>query len=232
MDATPGCTGLPILLLHNVDPAWAPADAREALRQAEEMEAALRAQGHSVAAVPVRDPDLASHLRRHDPAEWVVLNNCEELPGVPRSDSQVAETLESMGFAYAGSAPRALALSWDKPHVKRLLDRSGLPTPRWRVYESPEVDGWSCFPAIVKPALEHCSYGVTSEAVVLTPAELRARVAYVLEAFRQPALVEDFIDGRELHVSLWGDGAIEMLPPAEIDFSAFSDLHDHLCTFD
>lgn len=128
--------------------------------------------------------------------------------------------------------PPALTLSWDKRRVKRLLERSGLPTPRWRVYDRAEPDGWSCFPAIVKPALEHCSVGVTSEAVVLTPDELRARIAYVLEAFGQPALVEDFVDGRELHVSLWGNGTVEMLPPAEMDFSAFADVRDRLCTYD
>jgi D-alanine-D-alanine ligase len=46
------------------------------------------------------------------------------------------------------------------------------------------------------------------------------------------ALVEDFIDGREFHVSLWGNGRVEMLPPAEMDFSAFSDVHDRICTYE
>jgi D-alanine-D-alanine ligase len=48
----------------------------------------------------------------------------------------------------------------------------------------------------------------------------------------QPAIVEDFIDGREFHVSMWGNGRVSMLPPAEMDFSAFSDVHDRLCTYD
>ncbi len=47
-----------------------------------------------------------------------------------------------------------------------------------------------------------------------------------------PALVEDFVDGREFHVSLWGNGRVEMLPPAEMDFSALNDVHDRLCSFD
>ena len=96
-----------------------------------------------------------------------------------------------------------------------------------------EIDDWSCYPAIVKPAGEHCSLGVDEGAVVLGPQELRARVSYVLDAFHQPALVEDFIDGREFHVSLLGgDGQCTMLPPAEMDFSAFRDVRDRLCTFD
>ena len=65
----------------------------------------------------------------------------------------------------------------------------------------------------------------------MTPGELRRRIAYVLDEFHQPALVEDFIDGREFHVSLWGNGAIQMLPPAEMDFAAFADVHERLCTY-
>lgn len=232
MQATRDQAAPPVLFLHNVDPAWPRTDIDEALRQAAEIEAGLLAQGHPVTSIALCDASLLAQLRLHDPREWVVFNWCEEIPGLPHSDTQVAEALERLGFTYTGSASATLALSWDKRRVKRLLDRSGLPTPRWRVYHAPDPDGWSCFPAIVKPALEHCSYGVTSEAVVLTPAELQARIAYVLDTFHQPALVEDFIDGRELHVSLWGNGDVQMLPPAEMDFAAFADLHDRLCTFD
>jgi D-alanine-D-alanine ligase len=120
----------------------------------------------------------------------------------------------------------------DKGVVKHQLKRYGFTTPRWRLYTSPACDDWQCFPAIVKPSRVHCSFGVTSEAVVLTPAELRRRIAYVLDEFHQPALVEDFIDGREFHVSLWGNGTVQMLPPAEMDFSAFDNVRDRLCTFE
>ena len=68
--------------------------------------------------------------------------------------------------------------------------------------------------------------------MVLDEKALQARVAYVRESFDQPALVEEFIDGREFHMTLWGNGRIHMLPPAEMDFSAFIDVRDRLCTFD
>jgi D-alanine-D-alanine ligase len=80
-----------------------------------------------------------------------------------------------------------------------------------------------------------CSYGITSASVVETPNELAERMAGVTEQFHQPALVEDFIDGREFHVSLWGNwsnGGVQMLPPAEMDFSAFQSVRDRLCTYD
>jgi D-alanine-D-alanine ligase len=85
---------------------------------------------------------------------------------------------------------------------------------------------------MVKPAQEHCSLGVTTAAVVRDAGELRARIACILDAFRQPALVEDFIDGREFHVSLWGNAEVRMLPVAEMDFSRFDDVRDRLCTYE
>jgi D-alanine-D-alanine ligase len=84
----------------------------------------------------------------------------------------------------------------------------------------------------VKPSREHCSHGVTTDAVVTSPRELEDRIGYILDTFRQPALVEDFIDGREFHVSLWGNGSVRLLPPAEMDFTLFADVRDRLCTYD
>lgn len=196
------------------------------------LEKAIRAEGHPVTNVPVYDSNLVSRLKEYHPDRYIVLNWCEEIPGIPFSEAMVAETLESLGFVYTGSDARVLALSWDKGRVKRSLRDSGVPTPAWRLYHDLETDGWNTFPAIVKPAGEHASLGVSREAVALNPEKLRARIAYVLETFRQPALVEDFIDGREFHVSLWGNHSVEMLPPAEMDFSAFKDVQDRLCTFD
>ncbi len=232
MSAEDTPTGLPVLLLHNLDPTWAPSDIDEVLQEVNRLEAALRSQGHPITSVAVQDANLADRLRSYHPHDYVVLNWCEELAGLPRSDALVAEILEQHHFTYTGSTPEVLALSWDKPRAKQLLADRGVPTPRWQVFHTPAADGWDCFPAIVKPAREHCSLGVTAEAVVLNRRELEDRVAHVLEAFGQPALVEDFIDGREFHVSLWGDGCPRMLPPAEMDFTAFSDVRDRLCTYD
>lgn len=232
MPAPESARDLPILLLHDVDPTLLPLDLNEVLADVNALESALREQGHLVTNVPVRYADLAAYLRGFAPDEYLVFNWCESLPGVPHSEALVAQTLERKGYTYTGSPPDVLALSWDKPRVKMLLGAAGVPTPMWRVFQSDRPEGWHCFPAIVKPAREHCSLGVTTAAVVLNAEELRDRIAYVLDTFHQPALVEDFIDGRELHVSLWNNSHIAMLPPAEMDFSKFTDIHDRLCSYD
>jgi D-alanine-D-alanine ligase len=232
MTLTGDRTDLPVLMLYNLDRTWAAHEIEEAIAESDHLQAALQEVGHPVTSVVIYDTDLVTPLRPYSHDEYIILNWCEGLPGLPHSYALVARTLEELNFVYTGSPPEVLALSEDKREVKALLDARSVPTPQWRIYESAQPNGWGRFPAIVKPAQEHCSLGITSEAVVMTPGELHNRIAYVLDAFHQPVLVEDFVDGREFHVWLWGNGTIEMLPPVEMDFSAFGDLHDRLCTYD
>jgi len=225
-------TDLPILLLHNVDLAWSEPEIAEVRRSATELLTAVEELGHPVASLPVSDPELSVLLSQFDPADYVVLNWCESLPGITHSDFRVAQTLEASGFTFTGASAEALAFSWDKPRVKERLSSLGIATPLWRVYARPEKNGWNCFPAIVKPSLEHSSIGISTESVVLTPSEMQLRIEYVLDTYGQPALVEDFIDGREFYVPVLGDGNPVMLPPVEMDYASFDDVHERLCTFD
>jgi D-alanine-D-alanine ligase len=225
-------TDLPVLLVHNIDPRWGAKDREESRVAAEALDAALRAEGHPVTTVKVAKADLESLLQPHDPDDFVVFNWCEELPGMPRSEPLVPGIYERLGFTYTGATGAALALAWDKPRVKRLLERQRVPTPRGCVLHSPEPGDWDCYPAIVKLAEQHCSLGVSSDSVVLDADALRARVAHMLAEYGGPILVEEFIDGREFHVTVWGDGTLHMMPPAEMTFVAFDDVRDRLCTYD
>ncbi len=224
-------TDVPVILLYNLDRTWLPQEIAESQREAAKLEIGLREQGHPVTPVTIYDPDLRTPLSNFEPAGHVILNWCEGVPGIAWSDALVAETLEQLNFAYTGAPPGVLRLAQDKGLVQQLLDRSHVPTPRWKLYASSACEDWDRFPAIVKPSQQHCSFGVTSDAVVLTREALRRRIDYVLAEFREAALVEEFIDGREFHISLWGNGTIQMLPPAEMDFAAFDDVRDRLCTF-
>jgi D-alanine-D-alanine ligase len=225
-------TDLAVLLLHNLDPDWESAEIADVTKEVAAMKSALQKEGHRVVELPVTGRDLSALLAPFDPSDYVVFNWCEELPGVAHSEVQVAEILEAQRFTFTGSTAPVLSLSWDKAAVKALLQQAGIATPNWRIFSSSKSADWKNYPAIVKPAFEHCSNGITSESIVVNGQELCARIDYVLEHFRQPALVEDFIDGREFHVTLWGNGHITMLPPAEMDFSALDSLRDRLCTFD
>jgi D-alanine-D-alanine ligase len=225
-------TDLPVLLLYNINHQWSSEEIEESQSIARTFYEALQSEGHPVRVICLEDQNLESLLSEYQPDDYIVFNWCEELPGIPRSYSRAAQALEGMGFTYTGADSQALALSQDKRLVKQQLDKCGVTTPRWRIYNKPMSNGWKHFPAIVKPAFEHCSYGVTRDAVVWTPEELSQRVSYAIKTFNQPALVEEFIDGRELHVTVVGNGVLHVLPPAEMDFSAFEDVKDRLCSYD
>jgi D-alanine-D-alanine ligase len=222
----------PVLLIYDVDPTWSELEQEEARRACRRLGYAMRRWGHSVRFLPVTAPDLPSILAAYDPRDVIVFNWCEGLPGLERSEAWVAETLERLRFTYTGASSDVLKRCYDKPQVKRTLQSQGVPTPKWKLFQSPTEGGWNCFPAIVKPACEHCSFGIDSGAVVVDPTQLSQRVSYVLDTFQQPAIVEDFVDGREFHVPIWGNDQLEMLPPVEIDFSALDNLCDRLCSYD
>jgi D-alanine-D-alanine ligase len=225
-------TELPILMLSNADHQWSLEDIRESIQLTENFVSALKDIGHPVSRVYVETNNLSDLLSSYDPDEVIIFNWCEELPGIPHSGALAAQALEQHGFTYTGADSCALTLGQDKIRVKRRLNNCGITTPTWQVFtEAPQID-WSRFPAIVKPAHEHCSLGITREAVVQSTPELLRRVGYVLEELQQPAIVEDFIDGREFHVGVIGNDALRMLPPAEIDYTAFDDIHDRLCTYE
>ena len=225
-------TDLPVLLLYNINPSWPQQDIQDCRNAVRLLMDSLTEIGHSIQEVCVQSPDLEMYLEGVNPNEYLIFNWCEELPGIPRSASLVARALDRMGFTYTGTGADALAFSQDKRQVKSSLRCQGIPTPRWQIAATPISDGWDCYPAIVKPAFEHCSFGVTRDAVVLSPAELAERTHYVLETFQQPALIEEFLDGREFHVTVLGNGKLHVLPPAEMDFSAFKYIKDRLCTYE
>jgi D-alanine-D-alanine ligase len=228
----PAPKDLPVLLLYNIDPAWQPGEQDETVAATQELIEALRHVGHPVTPVQVNDYDLRRFLAPYDPARFVVLNWCEAVPGIARSEALVAEILEEMGFSYSGSPPPVLRLSGDKEKVKDVLLQAGVPAPRGCICPSAQHVPWDRFPAIVKPVLEHCSIGITPEAVVLDENAMLERIEFVTRTYQQPALVEDFIDGREFRVTLWGSEEVEMLPPVEMEFSAFSDPRERLCSWD
>jgi D-alanine-D-alanine ligase len=225
-------TDLPVLLFNNLDWSWPQADIDMCLQLSDMMTEAMQAAGHPVIRARLEDDNLASLLGQFDPSELIVFNWCEEVPGIPRSSWMVAQELERQGFTYTGADYPALVLSQDKTQIQQRLRDACIATPIWRIYLSTDSVDWDLYPAIVKPAYEHYSLGISRESVVQTRGELLERMSYIFTNHQQPALVEEFIDGREFHVGVIGNGKLQMLPPAEIDFSVFDDIHDRLCTYE
>src|SRR5690606_38893878 len=120
--------------------------------------------------------------------------------------------LDLLGVAYTGNPPLTLSLCQNKYRTKLLLDAAGLPTsPYFLVEQEPVPDDHELeFPLIVKPALEDASGGIEAASVVHDQAALEARVRQVLKEFGMPALVEEYVDGREIHAAILGNDPPEV----------------------
>jgi D-alanine-D-alanine ligase len=169
----------------------------EVIETAQEIASILDAE---LVAVTDIAPALES-LRAFD----VVVDLCEGVAGNPRFEMHFALALEMLGIAHTSCDPIAVGVCTDKLLVKKLLLTAGLPVP-----------GSTTFPLIVKPSLEDAGIGIDAASVVYTNEELDARIRHVETTYSQPALVEEFIDGRELNQSIYlGRG----LPPGEVLFA-------------
>ena len=129
--------------------------------------------------------------------------------------THIPSMLEMLGLPYVGSSPSGHALALDKVLTKIIWKNNGLPTPEFWVFSSPDEDLSNVkYPVIIKPKMESVSFGLK---VVYHEDELRDAVKFVIEEFNQPALVEQFIQGREFAVGLLGNTPVEVFPVLEFD---------------
>jgi len=191
------------------------------LEEVSDVEQALRELGHHVELVSIGDSveDFIRRLSSLRPD--CVFNLCEGAYGCSAYEADFPSLFELLRIPYTGSPSTALGICLDKPKTKYALLGAGIPTPSFHVISSlEELSKHSYkFPLMVKPSREDASIGISWENVVSEESKLRERVGYLLERYRQPVLVEEFIEGRELNVSLIGNSPPEILPISEVDFS-------------
>ena len=177
---------------------------------------ALARQGHIVVHLEAT-PDLPRVLAEADVD--LIFNIAEGVEGRNR-EAQVPALCELLGIPYTGSDSATLAIALDKALCKKVLTQHDILTPKFQVMESPKarLNPDLKFPLIVKPNAEGSSKGIGSANVADNEEELRVVVKNVLDDYRQPALVEEYISGREFTVGLLGDKRPRVLPPMEILF--------------
>ncbi|MCB9561350.1 MAG: hypothetical protein H6708_13160 [Kofleriaceae bacterium] len=185
----------------------------------------LRSQGKDVVQVNIRD-DVHAILRaleQHRPD--AVMNLVDFYGDDPAAEAHIPALLELLGVPYTGARPAALARCQNKHRAKALFAQDGLPTSPYVVVgarpgeERMPADHDLRFPVIVKPALEDASVGIDLGAVVRDPAALDRRIAATLARHpRMPVIVEEYIDGRELHCAILGNDPGEPLPLFEMEF--------------
>ncbi len=190
--------------------------------EAKAVRKALRELGHTATLVAAGSDvgKLIDDLRKAAPQ--VVFNLCEGFWGDSRKEMHVAALFDLLGHAYTGAAALCLGLTQDKARTKDLLTRHSLPTPKYILVKMGEHYPKTrdlAYPLIVKPRFEDASLGISGESIVSNERDLKKRVDYVHATYRQGALVEEFIEGRELNASVLGSAPFEVLPLSEIRFS-------------
>jgi D-alanine-D-alanine ligase len=205
------------------------------VEEREQVEKALKHKGYRTSLFNINGDikRLISFLEENKPD--LVFNLCESLKGQAINEMHVAGIYELLDVEYTGAATLALGTCLDKSRTKDILKVHGIPTARYIVYADAAAisldDLQLRLPLIVKPSGEDASVGIENSSVVHDMESLRERVAYIIKTFAQPALVEEYIEGRELNVAIIGNKHPIILPISEIDFSKLPPDYPKIVTY-
>ena len=197
------------------------------LRELDLIRASLAKVGHDAVIFAADDAAHLCDFLSNRPPD-LVFNLCEAFAGRTSFEMNVAALYELLGIPFTGCPALTLGLSLNKPLVKAILSANGIRTPEYVVIGQGEDPGAAAdltFPLIVKPVAEDASLGIDDGAVVHDMAALAGRMKYLWREFRQPALVEEFIPGREFCVSLLATSPDDFtaLPIVEISFDGLAE---------
>jgi D-alanine-D-alanine ligase len=203
-------------------------DERDVLR-------ALTKLGHAAEAFGLFDDvvPLVERLRAGKPD--VVFNFCEGFRGARTQEGNIPALLELMGVAYTGAGPEALALCKDKALTKKVLVHHGVRVPAFAV--SPrakplrELPGTLALPVIVKPLGLDASQGLSHDSLCRTGGEALRRAAFLHAKLGVDALIEAYVDGRELYVPVLGNERLTVWPPTELHFKRLSTRAPRFLTY-
>lgn len=189
--------------------------------------------GHEVIVVGLYDrlKELRETIREIRP--HVVFNLLEEFSGIPTYDCHVVSFMELMRQRYTGCNPRGLMLSRDKVLAKQVLAWHRIATPAFHLFpfgkRFTEPKGLK-FPLFVKSATEDASAGISQASIVDDMDSLRQRVEFIHSTIQSDALVEEFIEGREIYVGVFGNNRLTTLTPWEMDFGSLSRAYEGIAT--
>jgi D-alanine-D-alanine ligase len=178
----------------------------DSLETVNALQVAIEAKGHSVVKLG-GGREFLEHILREQVD--FVFNISEGLGNYRSREAQVPSVLEMLDIPYSGADPQCLTICLDKALTKKLVSLEGIPTPKWLVVGHADLKSvdWPTlsYPAFVKPVWEGSSKGIRLTSLANNPVELEKLVNSLLKQYRQPVLIEEFIDGEEITVGLVGN---------------------------
>jgi len=193
----------------------------------------LRRAGHEVRALGLGDnlSDLRTAITDWKPD--VAFNLLEEFQGIVTYDQYVVAFLELMKQPYTGCNPRGMMISRDKVLSKQILAYHRIPTPGFAVFRKGRryrLPRKLKFPLFVKSATEDASLGISQASVVHDAEKLKERIEFIHTQINSDALVEEYIEGRELYVGVLGNERLRTFPVWEMDFGTLPDVMAGIAT--
>ncbi len=189
--------------------------------------------GHNVRVLGIGDrlKELRETVRDWQP--HIVFNLLDEFSGIVSYDHYIVAYLELMRQPYTGCNPRGMMLSRDKVLTKQVLAWHRIDTPAFRLFAHGKrfrEPKRLRFPLFVKSATEDASLGISQASIVDDMTSLKERVEFIHETLQTDALVEEYIDGREVYVGVLGNTRLTTLPPWEMDFGTLTDVQAGIAT--
>ncbi len=194
---------------------------------------ALTGEGFRVSTFNLEDDLERLHdFLASDPPD-VIFNLVEYFRDEPKLEHLIAGIFELYQVPYTGAPPFSLGLCQRKGMTKQLLLANGVLTPRYHILHKPHIKSRHGlrYPLIVKPAREDASTGVENASVVYDLEALNDRIEHAFQEYAPPVLVEEFIEGRELHVSVFGNDTPEVFPIIEYDFSKLPSEYPRIISY-
>jgi D-alanine-D-alanine ligase len=186
------------------------------------MARAVRRLGHQATVLPLAGDLSALQRKLHALRPDVVFNQYDDVVHGALYEMRIAAFIRMLGYPITGSPALGLGLSRYKSMAASLLNGAGIPIPPGTtlIERLSDINGhkWQ-YPLIVHPGQEHAGIGLARDSVVHTKKALREKSKEVIRSFRQPALVQHFLPGREFNVGLLGGRKLQVLPLAEVDYS-------------
>jgi len=195
---------------------------------------ALKRLGHEVRTLGVFDEPglILDEVKAHPPD--VVFNLTEHFHNRSAYDQNVASLLEMLGVRCTGSGPTGLTLCKNKGMTKEILAYHRIRFPAYAIFPpgaTVRKPKRLSFPLFIKPLQEEASYGISQDSFVENDQAFEERVRFIHERMNQDALAEEYIDGRELYVSILGNRRLQVFPLREVIFSAIPEGRPKFSTF-
>ena len=193
----------------------------------------LRKRGHELSVIGVHDDLTPIRQTIEEFKPTLVFNMMEAFADIGVFDQNVVSYLELLRVPYTGCNPRGLTLSRDKALSRKLLTYHRIPAPDFTVVplnRKPVLSKKLQYPMIVKSLTYESSIGISQASVVANEEQLIKRVNYIHDTILTPAIVEQFIDGRELYVGVLGNHRLRVFPVWEMSFAKMADTNWHIAT--